>query len=1014
MKLKFKRQQFQEYAAQAVVDCFVEQPHKVAKYTLDKGRRAVSSDPQMALALDIEGPAEGFKNNPVLLTDEQILINIREVQQRNGLRLSEKLEGRYNLTIEMETGTGKTYTYIKTMFELNKKYGWSKFIVVVPSIAIREGVYKTFQITEDHFMSEYGKKIRYFIYNSKQLHNLESFASDSGINVMIINSQAFAARGKDARRIYMELDEFQTRRPIDVIARTNPILIIDEPQSVEGTVTKEALKAFNPLFTLRYSATHREEYNKIYRLDALDAYNMKLVKKIGVKGISVKGTTGTEGYLYLEEVEVSPKHPPLARMEYEERTKNGIKRVTRRFRETDDLYQLSGNLEQYRGYKIAEINGYKNTVSFTNGIVLSAGSVQGDVNETNLRRIQIRETIKSHFEKERNLFYKGIKVLSLFFIDEVAKYRQYAKDGTEIKGEYARIFEEEYNNILNEYINLFEDDYMRYLKGIRVEDTHKGYFSIDKNNRMVNPKVSARETDSQDESAYELIMRDKERLLSFAEPTRFIFSHSALKEGWDNPNVFQICTLKYSDSTIKKRQEVGRGLRLCVNQSGDRVDSSFPGIDVHEINALTVIASESYENFARQLQSEIAEALSERPQKADVNFFINKVVRNERGEELVINEHLAKKLNKFLYMKGYTDEDDNLKPEYFEAEKNGTVELPAEFAEYKTAVVSLIKNIYAKDKGPKVDDERKGKALEVNRNFYKKEFQELWKRISHKTVYTVRFDSNELIKKCINALDSSLTVPDLQFSVKYGELEQIGSKEQLKKGDSFVVRETKTGSLKNISVSEIKYDLVGKLIDETRLTRKTIVKILSGIKASTFMLFRKNPEEFIIRTARLINEQKATTIIQQITYDLIDETFDASIFTRNNLKAVVGENAITADKHIYDYVVTDSITEKAFAKELDVSSDISIFAKLPRSFFIPTPMGDYNPDWAIVFNDNKVKYIYFVAETKGSMSSLELREIEQAKIHCARKHFEKLNNSQFKYDVVDSYEKLMEIVKGNI
>ena len=1012
MKLKFKRQQFQEDAARAVVDCFAGQPHKVAKYTLDKGRRAVSSDPQMALALDIEGPAEGFKNNPVLLTDEQILINIREVQQRNGLRLSEKLEGRYSLTIEMETGTGKTYTYIKTMFELDKKYGWSKFIIVVPSIAIREGVYKTFQLTEDHFMSEYGKKVRYFIYNSKQLHNLESFASDSGINVMIINSQAFAARGKDARRIYMELDEFNTRRPIDVIARTNPILIIDEPQSVEGAKTKEALKAFNPLFTLRYSATHREEYNKIYRLDALDAYNMKLVKKIGVKGISVKGTTGTEGYLYLEEVEVSPKHPPLARMEYEERTKNGIKRVTRRFRETDDLYQLSGNLEQYRGYKIAEINGYKNTVSFTNGIVLSAGSVQGDVNETNLRRIQIRETIKSHFEKERNLFYKGIKVLSLFFIDEVAKYRQYAKDGTEIKGEYARIFEEEYNNILNEYINLFEDDYMRYLKGIRVEDTHKGYFSIDKNNRMVNPKVSARETDSQDESAYELIMRDKERLLSFAEPTRFIFSHSALKEGWDNPNVFQICTLKYSDSTIKKRQEVGRGLRLCVNQSGDRVDSGFPGIDVHEINALTVIASESYENFARQLQSEIAEALSERPQKADVNFFINKVVRNERGEELVINELLAKKLNKFLYMEGYTDEDDNLKPEYFEAEKNGTVELPAEFAEYKTAVVSLIKNIYAKDKGPKVDDERKGKALEVNRNFYKKEFQELWKRISHKTVYTVRFDSNELIKKCINALDSSLTVPDLQFSVKYGELEQIGSKEQLKKSDSFVVRETKTGSLKNISVSEIKYDLVGKLIDETRLTRKTIVKILSGIKASTFMLFRKNPEEFIIRTVRLINEQKATTIIQQITYDLIDETFDASIFTRNNLRAVVGENAIASNKHIYDYVVTDSITEKAFAKELDVSSDISIFAKLPRSFFIPTPMGDYNPDWAIVFNDNKVKYIYFVAETKGSMSSLELREIEQAKIHCARKHFEKLNNSRFKYDVVESYEKLMEIVKG--
>ena len=1013
MKLKFKRQQFQEDAARAVVDCFAGQPHKTAKYTLDTGRRVVSDEPQMALEIDAEEPAEGFKNSRILLTDDQILANIKKVQQRNGLRLSEKLEGRYNLTIEMETGTGKTYTYIKTMFELDKKYGWSKFIVVVPSIAIREGVYKTFQLTEDHFMSEYGKKIRYFIYNSRQLYNLESFASDAGINVMIINSQAFAARDKYTRRIYMDdLDDFQSRRPIDLIAQTNPILIIDEPQSVEGEKTKKALKDFNPLFTLRYSATHREEYNKIYRLDALDAYNMKLVKKIGVKGISVKGTTGTEGYLYLEGIEVSPKHPPLARMEYEERTKNGIKRVTRKFRETDDLHQLSGNLEQYRGYKIAEIDGYKNTVSFTNGVVLSAGSVQGDVNETNLRRIQIRETIKSHFEKERSLFYKGIKVLSLFFIDEVAKYRQYAKDGTEIKGEYARVFEEEYNNLLNEYINLFEDDYIRYLKGIRVEDTHKGYFSIDKNNRMVNPKVKARENESQDESAYELIMRDKERLLSFAEPTRFIFSHSALKEGWDNPNVFQICTLKHSDSTIKKRQEVGRGLRLCVNQNGDRVDSSFPGIDVHEINALTVIASESYESFARQLQSEIAETLSDRPQKADVDFFLNKVVRNERGDELVINELLAKKLNKSLYMNGYTDEDDNLKPEFFEAEKNGTVELPVEFAEYKTAVISLIKTIYSEDKGPKVDDDRRGKALEVNENFYKKEFQELWKRINRKSVYTVRFDSDELIEKCINALNNNLTVPDLQFSVKYGEMEQIGSKEQLKKAESFVVRETKTENLKTIPSFETKYDVVGKLIDETKLTRKTIVKILSGINATTFMLFRKNPEEFIIRAARLINEQKATTIIQQITYDLLDETFDASIFTRNNLKAVVGENAIAAQKHIYDYVVTDSITEKAFAKDLDVSKDISVFAKLPRSFFIPTPMGNYNPDWAIVFNDNNVKYIYFIAETKGSMSSLELREIEQAKIHCARKHFEKLNNSRFRYDVVESYERLMEIVKG--
>ncbi|MRG27763.1 type III restriction-modification system endonuclease [Laceyella tengchongensis] len=1014
MKIKFKHQQFQLDAVKSIVDCFAGQPNEQSRFTLDKGRRQKPN--LFDYDADHERSDVGFKNNPIKLTDDEILANIQAVQRRNGLKQSERLKGRYNLTVEMETGTGKTYTYIRTMFELYKTYGWSKFIVVVPSIAIREGVLKSFQMTEDHFMAEYGTKARYFVYNSKQLHQIETFASDAGINVMIINSQAFAARGKDARRIYMELDDFQSRKPIDVIASTNPILIIDEPQSVEGPKTKEALKVFNPLFTLRYSATHREDYNKVYRLDALDAYNMKLVKKISVKGISVKGTSGTESYLYLEGIDVSDKHAPVARLEFEVRTKTGLAKKTRKIRTGDDLYQLSGQLEQYRGYKVSEINGQKNCIEFTNGVTLQAGDVQGDVNELHFRRIQIRETIKSHFEKERALFHQGIKVLSLFFIDEVAKYRQYDSDGNERNGIYADIFQEEYLAVLNEHLSLFTDDpYVQYLNSIQVQDTHKGYFSIDKkSNRLVDPKVSRRETDSDDVDAYDLIMRDKERLLSFSEPTRFIFSHSALKEGWDNPNVFQICTLKHSDSTIKKRQEVGRGLRLCVNQNGDRIDSSVPGIDVHDINVLTVIASESYEQFAKQLQSEIAETLSERPKKADAGFFLGKELTNARGERLEIDEMLAKKLHRTFIRQGYVDDNDHLTDDYFAAVDNKQVVLPEELSNHQEALIELVKTIYVAGKTDLTEDERSKniQRLQPNHNFYKKEFQELWNQINKKTVYTVQFDSDELIQKCIYALDHKLQVPAVRYAIKHGEMQKIESKAQLKQGEAFVTRETRSEYVHHAATSKIKYDLIGKLMDETRMTRKTIVRILTGIKPSTFLLFRKNPEEFIIRAARLINEEKATTIIESITYDVINETFEADVFTQNALRGQLGQNAVPAKKHIFDYVVTDSKNERAFAQELDTSQEVSVFAKLPRGFFIPTPLGNYNPDWAIVFKEGNVKYIYFIAETKGSMESLQLREIEKAKIECARKHFAKLNTGKLKYDVVDSYEKLLEIVKA--
>lgn len=1017
MKIKFKHQHFQLDAVKSIVDVFQGQPNESSRFTLDKGRRQKSVEIGDLFQQTGGNDSEyGFKNNPIKLVDQAILGNIQAIQRQSGLKLSERLEGKYNLTVEMETGTGKTYTYIRTMFELYKKYGWSKFIIVVPSIAIREGVLKTFQITEDHFMAEYGSKARYFVYNSKQLHHIEKFASDAGINVMIINAQAFNAKGKDARRITMELDDFASRKPIDVIASTNPILIIDEPQSVEGQKTKEALKDFKALFTLRYSATHREDYNKVYRLDALDAYNMKLVKKISFKGISVKGSSGTNSYVYLEGIDVSDKHAPVARLEYEKRTKTGVTKVSKKIVTGDDLYQLSENLEQYKGYKVSEINGQNNSISFINGVTLFAGDVQGDVSELHFRRIQIRETLKSHFEKERVLFHKGIKVLSLFFIDEVAKYRQYDKDGNERNGDYADIFEEEYMEFLNEQLSLFADDpYVQYLNAIRVKDTHKGYFSIDKkSNRFVDSKVSAKETDSDDADAYDLIMRQKEQLLSFEEPTRFIFSHSALKEGWDNPNVFQICTLKHSDSTIKKRQEVGRGLRLCVNKYGERIDSSIPGIDVHEINALTVVASESYEQFAKQLQSEIAATLSDRPRKADNSFFLEKVLVNARGEQLKIDERLATKLQNAFIRNGYTDDDYNLTDVYFAAVEEQTIKLPDELNAHQEQLIELVKSIYVEGKSDMTNDDRKNTVpnITVNSNFHKKEFKELWSQINKRSVYTVQFDSEELVRKSIMAIDMNLEVPSIRYSIKHGEMNEIESREQLKQGEAFVIRETDADYVHQGAASKIKYDLIGKLMDETKLTRKTIVAIMKGIKQAKFMLFQKNPEEFILRASRLINEQKATTIIESITYDVINDTFDTDVFTKNTLKGQLGQNAIAVEKHIYDYVVTDSKIERAFAKELDTSKEVNIYAKLPRGFYIPTPVGDYNPDWAIVFKEGDVKHIYFIAETKGSLDSMELREVEKAKIECARRHFAKLNSDQLKYDVVNSYEKLMEIVKG--
>ena len=1008
MKLKFKTQAFQTGAVAAVVDCFQGQPLSGgAIYRVDPGRE-VNPDQRPLANLEYTG----FKNADLAIPHSEVLKNIQTIQQSQNLPVSESLKRTavcdFNLDVEMETGTGKTYCYIKTMFELNKRYGWSKFIIVVPSIAIREGVSKSLAITAEHFLEQYGKRARFFTYNSKQLHNLESFSSDAGINVMVINVQAFNARGQDARRIYEELDDFQSRRPIDVISRNRPILILDEPQRMEGAKTLESLKEFNPLLVLRYSATHKQEHNKVYRLDALDAYNQKLVKKIAVRGISVKGLAGTNAYLYLESIEISTTKPPEARVEIEIRQNSGIKRVLRKLGKKDNLFDLSGGLDQYKGFVVADISALDNTVSFTNGAVLRAGEATGDVTESALRRIQIREAIRAHFEKERELFAQGLKVLTLFFIDEVAKYRTY-NDAGEQPGEYAQIFEEEHNAQLNEVMTLEDSPYNRYLKGIPTAKTHNGYFSIDKKSkRLVNPATGARSSEADDVDAYDLILKDKERLLSFEEPVRFIFSHSALREGWDNPNVFVICTLKHSDNTISRRQEVGRGMRLSVNQNGDRMDDPAT---VHQVNVLTVVASESYKDFVTGLQRDISAGLSARPIKADIAYFTGKVLKTEFSGETKVTGPMARGIYLYLANNAYTDESDRITAAYHNAKREGTLApLPADLVPWAPQIYRLIDAVFSAEQLPSIEDERMVKANPINANFHKREFQDLWLRINRKAAYTVHFETAELVTKAVAALDAELKVTPLQYTVQRGEQTETASYDALRKGDTFRVQETRTDHLKASVHSAVKYDLIGKLAAETNLTRSTIGTILQRMRPTVFNQYRTNPEDFIRKTAQLINEQKATVIVEHLAYNPVEDAHNIDIFTREKPKADFSRG-LKADRHIYDYVFTDSENERRFVRELDTGTDVEVYAKLPKAFFIPTPVGNYNPDWAIAFRQGSVKHVYFIAETKGSLSSMDLRKIEDSKIECARRFFAKITSDQVKYDVVDSYAKLMELVK---
>ena len=1007
MKFQFKIQQYQTDTVENTVGVFAGQPsHDPAAYRRDVGRER----------LDFE--ETGYRNAEVELDARQLLENIRKVQRESNIPLSDKLVatnglGACSLDIEMETGTGKTYVYIKTMFELNKRYGWSKFIVVVPSIAIREGVHKSFAMLEDHFMEHYGRKARYFVYDSGNLNQLDNFSSGSGIHVMIINTQAFAAslkeggRSKESRIIYDKRDAFGSRRPIDVIAANRPIIIMDEPQKMEGEATQTGLKRFAPLFVLNYSATHKTKHNTVYALDALDAYKEKLVKRIQVKGFELKNLQGTNTYLYIDSIILSKDKPPMVRIELEVKRKSGIiTRESRKLAYGDDLF-VASDLNQYKGYVISDINPYRNTVTFLNGVTLHKGEVTGDVSELALQRVQIRETIRSHFEKERELFGKGIKTLSLFFIDEVAKYKSYDEQGNEVQGVFQQIFEEEYTRLLNENISLFDDAYQAYLRRFPVQEIHGGYFSIDKKSGHAIDSKTGRKSDlSDDISAYDLILKDKERLLSFDEPMRFIFSHSALREGWDNPNVFQICTLRHSNSEVNKRQEVGRGLRLCVDKNGNRMDYEALGDRVHDINKLTVIANESYSTFVDDLQKKTRESLRERPRKATMDFFKDKTVLLADGTKHTITENEAVSIHAYLYDNEYIDEQGVVTRRYKDdLQENSLAALPRRLEPMAQSTHKLVQSTYDENilLDDMIEDGNRTRSPEnkLNENFAKKEFQELWHNINHKYVYTVHYDSEELVCKAVAAINEKLYVTELKYIMTEGAQQAA---------DQFGDTHTTTKRIGTVSTSTVKYDLVGEIAKGATLTRRTVVAILKGISQTKLYMFRNNPEEFIRKTIRIIKEQKATMIVEHISYNKIEETYDSTIFTKDKHTQPI-EKAYAAKKHVMDYVFPDSKGETEFAGSLDSATEVCVYAKLPRAFQIPTPVGNYAPDWAIAFNRGTVKHIFFIAETKGSMDTMEMRGVEKAKIECAEKLFNNVSTSHVRYHRVTSYQNLLDEIK---
>ncbi|MGL5590840.1 MAG: DEAD/DEAH box helicase family protein [Metamycoplasmataceae bacterium] len=919
---------------------------------------------------------EGIGNN-ININNDQILINLNNIQRKNSLRISNNLSS-LEFDIEMETGTGKTYVYLKTIFEMNKNYGFKKFIIIVPSIAIKEGVYKSLQMTKDHFKNIYNNtQYEFYIYKSNEINQIHSFSTNNYISIMIINIDSF--NKKEINRIHQNNENLNGSKPINLLQETNPILIIDEPQSLSSEKANEAIKELNPSLVLRYSATHKKINNIIYKLDAIDAFNKKLVKKIEVLSI-------TEKISQLKLISTNREKTGIsAKIEIEYLSGASVRNKEIVVKKGDDLYKISNYISKYEGFIVDEINTSEDNefVSFiSNGFILTKNSHMGGVKfQDELKRLQIQFTIEEHLQKQVRLLKHNIKVLSLFFIDKVHNYREYYDDNSYTHGKYAKMFEEEFIRIAS------KKEFQVIYKGKDLEllskKIHEGYFSKDKKGNIKDTRGNTKE----DSSTYELIMKHKEKLLSFEEDLAFIFSHSALREGWDNPNVFQICTLNESKSTIKKRQEIGRGLRLCVNQNGERqYDDS--------INVLTIIANESYELFAKELQKDYQDEGIKFNIIKD-NIFAN--IIDEKKREIGVEK--SRRIFTILFNEGYINDEGIISKKYEEDQNLTNLNLD-EFEVFKDYIISLLRENITRLPIQNANNKTKSK---INKQiFLNKDFEIFWNKIKSKTTYAVDFDSENLKKNIIDKINKISKNSSNNISKTKAEL-MIGSK-------GVISKETNRELIKSQYLKYEYPDIVTNLQEITNLTRKTIVEILQSV--NNFDNFKNNPYDYIQKISDIIKFEMKEQMVNGIKYTKINnDYYEQTLFENNEIIGYLEKNMIGTTKSIYNHIIYDSNVEKKWARNLELNNDVIFYTKLPKWFKIPTPLGSYNPDWAILLKDeSKQTKLYFVVETKGSKNIDNLRVSEFQKIECGKKHFVALEN-EVKFEVQDEFETFIENAK---
>ncbi len=959
--------------------------------------------------------------NSLKIIEEDMLVNIQRIQLRNGLPQSTvesfKKDG-MNFSVEMETGTGKTYVYLKTIFELNRRYGFTKFIIVVPSIAIKEGTKKALEMTKEHFKSEYENVVYdYFVYDPAKLEQVRSFATADTIQIMVINIDAFRKSFENddensKSNIIHRYSDKLGHKPIDLIKETNPIVIIDEPQSVDNTdKAKEAIAALNPLCCLRYSATHRNLYNMMYKLDSIDAYELKLVKQIEVATVTVEGF---QNDAYIDLVKVDNKSGIKAQVELDIQKRGKVDRKKVWVTQGKDLFDITGR-DQYEGYIVEDIwyDGEFWYMSFTsNDKIVKQGTPAGSLSDEMLKREQIRMTVEAHLDKELLLNPQGIKVLSLFFLDKVANYRIYDEEGNKQNGRYAQIFEEEYNKLIRrpKYHNLFNELKDR---NVEIDNIHNGYFSIDKRSKASNKKdkfeyyVDTSGKTAKDDDAFNLIMSKKEELLSFDTPLRFIFSHSALREGWDNPNVFQICTLNETTKEVKKRQEIGRGLRLCVNQNGERVKG-------FEVNTLTVMANESYEAFAKALQNEIEEDTGITFGMLYKHSFARIVVDATHDELVYLEEEKSNELYNYFVEKGYAKEEIvNKKTRQIAAKvqdklkidlKENRVDIPEEFDYIKAPVVKILKRISGNFMNIKNRDDARKVTFKKEFIIDNEDFKNLWERIKYKTTYSVKLNSDRLIEQCAKKIWENVTVGKGKFVTR--KIKLAITEGGIQEEDN-TLRESMR--LMDQTVSTLP-DIVTYLQNETGLTRQSVAAILQ--KSDRLEAFKKNPQAFIESVIDIIRNEMRLMLVDGIKYKRIDQDmWCQELFENEELKGYLNSNLLESKKSPYDYVIYDSVVERDMAQRLESSENVKVFTKLPSWFKIDTPLGTYNPDWALVWDDGNEQKLYFVVETKGGLFDDAIKPTEKAKISCGKKHFEAIDTG-VKLELADSFDTLVDKINS--